>query len=72
MLRLTGAQADGWLPSMSYLDVAGLPEMHDRVDDAAVKAGPRPGRRPPPINLTGDFLDDAPVERLAELNLTTA
>ena len=70
MLRLTGAQGDGWLPSMSYLDLAGLPAMQDRIDDAAVKAGRDPSAVRRLINLTGDFLDDAPVERLAELHLT--
>jgi len=70
MLRLTGAQADGWLPSMSYLDLDGLPAMQDRIDDAAAKAGRDPGAVRRLINLTGDFLDDAPVERLAELHLT--
>jgi hypothetical protein len=69
MLRLTGAQADGWLPSMSYLDLDGLPAMQDRIDDAADKAGRDPGAVRRLINLTGDFLDHAPVERLAELHL---
>ena len=48
MLRLTGAQADGWLPSMSYLDLAGLPEMQDRDRRRGRQGGPRSVRRPPP------------------------
>jgi hypothetical protein len=70
MLRLTGARGDGWLPSMSYLELAGLPAMHDRIDDAAVRAGRDPSAVRRLINLTGDFLDDAPIERLAELHLS--
>jgi len=42
MLRLTGAQADGWLPSESYAGVDALPAMNARIDAAARAAG-----RPP-------------------------
>ncbi len=68
MLRLTGAKADGWLPSMGYLDLDRLPEMQARIDDAAHAAGRDPASVRRLINLSGDFLADAPVERLAELN----
>jgi alkanesulfonate monooxygenase SsuD/methylene tetrahydromethanopterin reductase-like flavin-dependent oxidoreductase (luciferase family) len=44
MLELTGAVADGWLPSMSYLPdgADSLPGMNARIDEAAVAAGRRP------------------------------
>jgi alkanesulfonate monooxygenase SsuD/methylene tetrahydromethanopterin reductase-like flavin-dependent oxidoreductase (luciferase family) len=67
MLALTGAKADGWLPSMGYLDLADLPRMNAAIDDAAVEAGRRPQDVRRMLNLTGDFLQDAPVERLLEL-----
>jgi alkanesulfonate monooxygenase SsuD/methylene tetrahydromethanopterin reductase-like flavin-dependent oxidoreductase (luciferase family) len=67
MLALTGAKADGWLPSMGYIDVADLPGMNDQIDDAAVKAGRRPEDVRRMLNLSGDLLQDAPVERLLEL-----
>jgi alkanesulfonate monooxygenase SsuD/methylene tetrahydromethanopterin reductase-like flavin-dependent oxidoreductase (luciferase family) len=67
MLALTGAKADGWLPSMSFLDVADLPRMNAAIDDAAVAAGRRAEDIRRMINLSGDFLEDAPVERLLEL-----
>jgi alkanesulfonate monooxygenase SsuD/methylene tetrahydromethanopterin reductase-like flavin-dependent oxidoreductase (luciferase family) len=41
MLELTGAVADGWLPSMEYLPrgVDSLPGLNARIDEAAVAAG---------------------------------
>jgi alkanesulfonate monooxygenase SsuD/methylene tetrahydromethanopterin reductase-like flavin-dependent oxidoreductase (luciferase family) len=44
MLALTGATADGWLPSIEYLrgGAASLPELNGRIDDAAVNAGRAP------------------------------
>jgi alkanesulfonate monooxygenase SsuD/methylene tetrahydromethanopterin reductase-like flavin-dependent oxidoreductase (luciferase family) len=49
MLELTGAVADGWLPSLEYLPrgVDSLPELNARIDEAAAAAGrfPRAVRR---------------------------
>src|SRR3954452_7193617 len=42
MLRLTGTKADGWLPSLAYLELDQLPDMNTRIDEAAEKAGRRP------------------------------
>lgn len=44
MLALTGAVADGWLPSIEYLPrgVGSLPELNARIDDAAADAGRHP------------------------------
>jgi len=39
MLALTGAQADGWLPSQAYAAPEELPAMNARIDDAAHAAG---------------------------------
>jgi hypothetical protein len=67
MLGLTGAKADGWVPSMGYVDLSDLPRMNAAIDDAAKKAGRRPEDIRRMLNLSGDFLQDAPVERLLEL-----
>ena len=47
MLALTGAKADGWLPSMGYVELADLPRMNDAIDDAAVQGRTPPGGHPP-------------------------
>jgi alkanesulfonate monooxygenase SsuD/methylene tetrahydromethanopterin reductase-like flavin-dependent oxidoreductase (luciferase family) len=41
-LRLTGRLADGWLPSSSYAPPERLPEMQQRINDAALSAGRQP------------------------------
>ncbi|MFN8113450.1 MAG: LLM class flavin-dependent oxidoreductase [Solirubrobacterales bacterium] len=43
MLRLTGAKADGWVPSVGYAQVKELGDMCARIDDAARDAGREPG-----------------------------
>lgn len=82
MLELTGAVADGWLPTMDYLDNGprSLPRLNERIDLAAEAAG-----RPPAAvrrlmnfmrvelgpNVRG-LLDGPPeawVEQLADLTL---
>ncbi|RMI02881.1 LLM class flavin-dependent oxidoreductase [Cellulomonas triticagri] len=81
MLRLTGEVADGWLPSLSYLDGPGdLADGNARIDDAAAAAGrdPRAVRRL--LNVGGRLTDrgrggllDGPAaqwaEQLAEIAL---
>ncbi len=42
MLRLVGARADGWLPSLSYLGDGDLARGHAAIDDAARSAGRQP------------------------------
>ena len=46
MLALTGAHADGWLPSIEYLPAgtASLPELNRRIDDAAARANRLPSQ----------------------------
>jgi alkanesulfonate monooxygenase SsuD/methylene tetrahydromethanopterin reductase-like flavin-dependent oxidoreductase (luciferase family) len=41
-LRLTGRLADGWIPSSSYAPPERLPEMQQRINDAALAAGRQP------------------------------
>jgi hypothetical protein len=47
MLRLVGAKADGWLPSLSYLKPGDLARGNEIIDEAAAEAGrdPREIRR---------------------------
>lgn len=57
ILRLTGRLADGWLPSMQYLE-GGLPELAEsnkRIDDAALAAGRRPVDIRRFLNIGGQF-----------------
>ncbi len=57
MLELIGRRADGWLPSLSYLEggVARLADLNARIDGAAEAAGrdPRSVRRL--LNISGEF-----------------
>ncbi len=39
MLDLLGRLADGWIPSMGWATPKRLPAMHERIDEAASKAG---------------------------------
>lgn len=39
MLQLTGTKADGWLPSLSYLQDGDLEHGNQTIDDAAAEAG---------------------------------
>jgi alkanesulfonate monooxygenase SsuD/methylene tetrahydromethanopterin reductase-like flavin-dependent oxidoreductase (luciferase family) len=69
MLALTGAQGDGWLPSMDYLPdgPASLPDMNARIDDGAESAG----RSPADIRRLMNFMRfDKSPEYLADLALT--
>ena len=53
MLRLVGAKADGWLPSLGYLQIEDLPESNRLIDEAAEKAGRDPREIRRMLNLTG-------------------
>ncbi|MFL5893704.1 MAG: LLM class flavin-dependent oxidoreductase [Thermoleophilaceae bacterium] len=67
MLRITGAMADGWIPSLSYLPPEQVPEAMKRIDDAAAQAGrdPRSIRRV--YNILGDTEPAQVAEFAAEL-----
>lgn len=55
MLALTGAVADGWLPTMEYLPrgAASLPELNARLDESAAEAG----RSPEAVRRLMNFMD---------------
>ena len=67
MLRLTGAKADGWLPSQGYIDMEKLPELNARIDAAAEDAGRPPEAIRRMLNINGSL----GAEQLAELTLST-
>ncbi|WP_406069165.1 LLM class flavin-dependent oxidoreductase [Micromonospora sp. NBC_01638] len=55
MLQLTGRRADGWLPSLGYLQPSDLAKGNATIDEAAQQAGrsPRDVRRL--LNISGQF-----------------
>jgi alkanesulfonate monooxygenase SsuD/methylene tetrahydromethanopterin reductase-like flavin-dependent oxidoreductase (luciferase family) len=66
MLRLTGAKADGWLPSSTYLQPGDLERGNRAIDEAAVEAGREPRAIRRLLNLTPDL---ATVDSLVSLAL---
>ncbi len=80
MLRLTGRLADGWLPSLSYLQPGQLTEGNSIIDAATAEAGRDPAAVRRLLNVSGRFaptasgLLDGPAshwaQQLAELALT--
>ncbi len=71
MLSLTGRLADGWLPSLSYLQPGQLTEGNARIDQAAADAGRAPEDVRRLLNI-GALSGSAAhwAERLGELALT--
>ena len=65
MLKLTGTQADGWLPSLGYMTADDLRDSNARIDDAAADAGRSPADVRRLLNVSGR----ESAERLAELAL---
>jgi alkanesulfonate monooxygenase SsuD/methylene tetrahydromethanopterin reductase-like flavin-dependent oxidoreductase (luciferase family) len=55
MLAITGARADGWLPSLGYAGPEALPAMNDAVDEAALAAGRQPSDVRRLYNVHGRF-----------------
>jgi alkanesulfonate monooxygenase SsuD/methylene tetrahydromethanopterin reductase-like flavin-dependent oxidoreductase (luciferase family)/hemerythrin-like domain-containing protein len=55
MLRLTGAKADGWIPSLGYVELEQLPDMNAAIDEAATNAGRRPEEIRRLFNINGSF-----------------
>lgn len=55
MLRLTGRKADGWLPSMPYIDLADVPAANETIDEAAEAAGRDPREIRRLFNIQGVF-----------------
>jgi alkanesulfonate monooxygenase SsuD/methylene tetrahydromethanopterin reductase-like flavin-dependent oxidoreductase (luciferase family) len=64
MLRMTGALADGWVPSQSYLPPDQVPEAMKRIDDAAAAEGRDPKQLRRVYNLIGD--EQPTPEQLAD------
>jgi alkanesulfonate monooxygenase SsuD/methylene tetrahydromethanopterin reductase-like flavin-dependent oxidoreductase (luciferase family) len=78
MLELTGREADGWLPSLGYLEPGELGPGNARIDEAAAAAGRDPAAIRRMLNINGSFgrgagfLAGPPgqwAEQLAELTL---
>ncbi|MQA85985.1 MAG: LLM class flavin-dependent oxidoreductase [Streptosporangiales bacterium] len=57
MLGLIGRVADGWLPSLGYAAPERLPDMHARIDEAAVSAGRDPSSIQRLYNVSGVITD---------------
>ncbi|GGM16290.1 LLM class flavin-dependent oxidoreductase [Nakamurella endophytica] len=55
MLALTGQRADGWLPSLGYLQPGDLESGNARIDDAAAAAGRSPADVRRLLNINGTF-----------------
>jgi len=80
MLALTGRRADGWLPSMAYLQPGDLAAGNGVIDEAADEAGRRPSDVRRLLNIVGHFAStsrgplhgpaDQWVEELTDLALT--
>ncbi|MEV5388318.1 LLM class flavin-dependent oxidoreductase [Streptomyces sp. NPDC052721] len=51
MLRLTGRRADGWLPTLQYIQTPGMAEANTIIDDAALEAGRDPSEIRRLLNL---------------------
>jgi hypothetical protein len=66
MLRLIGRKADGWLPSMSYLQPGDIERGNRIIDEAATGAGRDPREIRRLLNVGADMLD---AERLLPLAL---
>lgn len=55
MLRLVGTEADGWLPSLSYLRPGDIGAANERIDGAARTAGREPREIRRLLNVSGTF-----------------
>ncbi|MFI6259983.1 LLM class flavin-dependent oxidoreductase [Micromonospora zamorensis] len=55
MLQLTGRRADGWLPSLGYLQPGDLAKGNAIIDDAAQQAGRAPHDVRRLLNISGEF-----------------
>ena len=64
MLKLTGRLADGWVPSIGWAPPGRMPELHERIDEAALEAGRRPQEIKRLYNVSGRIGPEG--ERLLE------
>ncbi len=58
MLNLIGRFADGWVPSLGYIQPERLPEMHERIDQGAAEAGREPKELQRILNVSGSIGGD--------------
>lgn len=58
-LRLTGREADGWIPSLNYMGPDAFARASAIIDEAAVKAGRDPDEIRRIYNLSGEITDGA-------------
>ena len=66
MLRLTGRKADGWLPSLNFLQPTEISSHQERIDDAARGAG----RHPSEIRRLLNVAPGVEAAQLADFTLT--
>ena len=60
MLGLTGRAADGWLPSVPYLEPGQIESANALIDQAAVEAGRDPSAIRRLLNASGAYSDGSP------------
>lgn len=71
MLRLTGAKADGWLPSLPGLQPGDLAAGNSAIDDSAMESGRDPREIRRLLNVGGDLDADRLVEYALEDGIGT-
>ena len=55
MLNLIGRLADGWVPSLGYMQSDQLPQMHEKIDSGAREAGREPREIQRVLNVSGSI-----------------
>ena len=68
MLGITGRLADGWLPTNYFLELADVPTMQRRIDDAATSAGRDPDTITRAFNVFGLISDTVPTRNDRQLH----
>jgi len=71
MLALVGRSADGWVPSLGYLNTQQMAEAVARVDDAAREAGRDPAAIRRVTNVAANLTADEIAELTLELGFDT-
>jgi alkanesulfonate monooxygenase SsuD/methylene tetrahydromethanopterin reductase-like flavin-dependent oxidoreductase (luciferase family)/hemerythrin-like domain-containing protein len=71
MLSLTGRKADGWLPSLPYLQAGDLARGNAAIDEAAVAAGRDPSEIRRLLNVTAESGVDELVQYALEDGIAT-
>ncbi|MEU4238989.1 LLM class flavin-dependent oxidoreductase [Actinoplanes sp. NPDC026619] len=71
MLRLVGAKADGWLPSLGYLKPGDLARGNAIIDEAAAAAGRDPREIRRLLNISGEATVDELLPMILEDGVST-